>query len=471
MTTIQQQQQQQILQQQQQQLIRDKYKNKIEELNIHLKQLNVTKNEYQKLIEKLKVMPDTLSQKVHVPLGRYAFFEGTVTNTNEIMILLGDNYFAERSCKQTIDIIQRRDNDIDFSIKNINQQIQSLQQRFEITTNLSKYLQTKEEEDIIEIKEEYDSDEERKKEKIKKSLEEQRIKDNEKIVPKQKKNTMGDKELDEMFSRLLELEAEEEQLGSDYEEDDDQEDPRNKIGAEEEYSDLDEDDDESNYTKIKKGQRKSASEEYGDDQDYDNADDDGYEEVYEYYDEDGNRVEMTAGEHNDADIQYIEEYDDVEPADNEDNGDDDAEYDDNNEEEFNVKDSLEIKNYLEQRRKNFNITSTPTTTTSTTSTSSSYKQSQSPKSILKTPSQMDLHDENNPIDFIKKVNKQVSFNNANNVKEISTPNPPKNQAFSGDIIEKNTDSFEEEEDIKPVEPVVNQPEQKVSRFKSSRQNR
>lgn len=42
-------------------------------------------------------------------MGKLAFFEGNLKNTNEILILLGDNYFAKRSSKQTIDIIQRRD--------------------------------------------------------------------------------------------------------------------------------------------------------------------------------------------------------------------------------------------------------------------------------------------------------------------------------------------------------------------------
>lgn len=43
-----------------------------------------------------------------VPLGSKAFMPGLLVHTNEVMVLLGDNYFAERSAKQTSDIVRRR---------------------------------------------------------------------------------------------------------------------------------------------------------------------------------------------------------------------------------------------------------------------------------------------------------------------------------------------------------------------------
>lgn len=33
---------------------------------------------------------------------------GQLTHTNEILVLLGDNYFAERSVKQSLGVVDRR---------------------------------------------------------------------------------------------------------------------------------------------------------------------------------------------------------------------------------------------------------------------------------------------------------------------------------------------------------------------------
>jgi len=43
-----------------------------------------------------------------VPFGRLAFIPGRVKHTNEILCLLGDNWFAERSAKQAAKIVERR---------------------------------------------------------------------------------------------------------------------------------------------------------------------------------------------------------------------------------------------------------------------------------------------------------------------------------------------------------------------------
>lgn len=44
-----------------------------------------------------------------MPLGgKKAFMPGQIVHTNEIMVLLGDNWFAERSAKQAQAICQRR---------------------------------------------------------------------------------------------------------------------------------------------------------------------------------------------------------------------------------------------------------------------------------------------------------------------------------------------------------------------------
>lgn len=43
-----------------------------------------------------------------IPFSKLAFFPGKLIHTNEVLVLLGDNWFVERSAKQACQIIDRR---------------------------------------------------------------------------------------------------------------------------------------------------------------------------------------------------------------------------------------------------------------------------------------------------------------------------------------------------------------------------
>lgn len=43
-----------------------------------------------------------------MPFGKLAFMPGQIVHTNEILVLLGDNWFVERSAKQAAEIAERR---------------------------------------------------------------------------------------------------------------------------------------------------------------------------------------------------------------------------------------------------------------------------------------------------------------------------------------------------------------------------
>lgn len=43
-----------------------------------------------------------------VPFGELAFMPGKIYHTNDILVLLGDNWFVERSAKQASEIAGRR---------------------------------------------------------------------------------------------------------------------------------------------------------------------------------------------------------------------------------------------------------------------------------------------------------------------------------------------------------------------------
>lgn len=73
-----------------------------------LKQLTKFKEDYEALKTRLETLPDKLTHEVMVPLGKLAYMPGHIKHTNEILCLLGDNWFVERSAKQAVQIIDRR---------------------------------------------------------------------------------------------------------------------------------------------------------------------------------------------------------------------------------------------------------------------------------------------------------------------------------------------------------------------------
>jgi len=79
-----------------------------------------------------------------VPFGSLAFMPGKLIHTNEILVLLGDNWFAERSASQAIEIIKRRQQSIEENIKSVKNEIDyfSSQLNFnQIISNTNKVLE------------------------------------------------------------------------------------------------------------------------------------------------------------------------------------------------------------------------------------------------------------------------------------------------------------------------------------------
>jgi len=52
------------------------------------------------LSQKLDTLSDKVTHQVVIPFTTKAFMPGRLVHTNEIMVLLGDNWFVERSAKQ-----------------------------------------------------------------------------------------------------------------------------------------------------------------------------------------------------------------------------------------------------------------------------------------------------------------------------------------------------------------------------------
>ncbi|OMH81187.1 Unconventional prefoldin RPB5 interactor [Zancudomyces culisetae] len=140
------------------------------QLNVYkstLKQYLEFKEEYVALQETLEDISKEIEYDAMLPFGDVAFIPGKIVRTNEILVLLGDNWFVERSAFQACQIAKRREEFIDEKIRAVENQINGLQGKEKDISDmiLAGEQQYNEEGDrIIEIKEDYTEEDEMKQE-------------------------------------------------------------------------------------------------------------------------------------------------------------------------------------------------------------------------------------------------------------------------------------------------------------------
>ncbi|XP_063852451.1 RNA polymerase II subunit 5-mediating protein homolog [Scylla paramamosain] len=93
------------------------HQERLEKVEDELSKLQKYKKDYEHLLKRLKTLPDKITHEVMVPLGTLAVVPGQLIHTNEVLVLLGDNWFAERSAKQAIHIVRRRIKDCEDKIR------------------------------------------------------------------------------------------------------------------------------------------------------------------------------------------------------------------------------------------------------------------------------------------------------------------------------------------------------------------
>lgn len=86
-----------------------------------------------------------------VPFGGAAFFPGRLIHTNEFMVLLGEGYYAERSAKQTVEILRRRGKSLEAHLESLKKIIKDLGVEAKFFESTAAEIA----EDLVEIREEY----------------------------------------------------------------------------------------------------------------------------------------------------------------------------------------------------------------------------------------------------------------------------------------------------------------------------
>ncbi|XP_062105986.1 uncharacterized protein LOC133817470 isoform X3 [Humulus lupulus] len=164
------------------------------------------------LISTVQRLPDQLHHDIMVPFGKAAFFPGRLIHTNEFMVLLGEGYYADRTSKQTVDILRRRGDTLDSQVESLRAMVQDLK----LEASFFDRTASEAEEGILEIREDY--------------VEESSVEsDSEPEVSSSfsevdnKKAKIDDEEFARIMSRFDELEKEE--LAAEEDDEDDEDEP------------------------------------------------------------------------------------------------------------------------------------------------------------------------------------------------------------------------------------------------------
>lgn len=141
------------------------------------------------LLNLVQQIPEQLHHDIMVPFGKAAFFPGRLIHTNEFLVLLGEGYYADRTSKQTSDILKRRGNALESQVESLKAVMQDLK----VEASFFDATASEAAEGLVEIREDYIEDA---------FLEKDLPADN-------KRATVEDEEYACLLSRMDELEKEE----------------------------------------------------------------------------------------------------------------------------------------------------------------------------------------------------------------------------------------------------------------------
>ncbi|XP_059143741.1 unconventional prefoldin RPB5 interactor-like isoform X2 [Physella acuta] len=139
--------------------LKEEQQKAIQETDTKIEQMEKFKTDYKALQDRLKTLPDKITHDVMVPFGKLAFMPGQIVHTNEILVLLGDNWFVERSAKQAAEIAERRIKELNKTVNGLKSQRKLLEPRIDFTSQLQAELMGQG--DVNEIVEEFDEEKEK----------------------------------------------------------------------------------------------------------------------------------------------------------------------------------------------------------------------------------------------------------------------------------------------------------------------
>ncbi|XP_041124574.1 unconventional prefoldin RPB5 interactor 1-like [Polyodon spathula] len=114
-------------------------------------------SDYEALQQRLSTLPDKLLYDIMVPFGPLAFMPGKLVHTNEVTVLLGDNWFAKCSAKQASNLVEHRKKHVKNALDDLHKVVKNFEARVGFTEDLEK--RSSEKGDFVDIIEEVENEE------------------------------------------------------------------------------------------------------------------------------------------------------------------------------------------------------------------------------------------------------------------------------------------------------------------------
>lgn len=160
--------------------------------------------EHKETIKILSNLPNKLTHKIIVPFSKVAFYEGEIKYTNNILQNLGGNTFCERTAEKAKEHLQRKLSFYEEKHKILTESIEKLTKEIELALEIKEGAKWDNNEGsaegvflrpdgFLEIREKYDSDEERSDKKEKK--EEEKEKEKKEFIQQEGKEKVHDIEV------------------------------------------------------------------------------------------------------------------------------------------------------------------------------------------------------------------------------------------------------------------------------------
>ncbi|XP_029952752.1 unconventional prefoldin RPB5 interactor 1 [Salarias fasciatus] len=118
--------------------LREEHEKVVKDCESRIQHWKKVSGDYEALNERLKTLPDRLCYDIMVPFGPLAFMPGKLQRTNEVTVLLGDNWFAKCSAKQAQKIVDHRMK----YVKNELDELSKTRENFEARVGFAKDLET-----------------------------------------------------------------------------------------------------------------------------------------------------------------------------------------------------------------------------------------------------------------------------------------------------------------------------------------
>lgn len=116
--------------------LREEHEKVAKDCESRIQHWNKVSGDYEALNERLQTLPDQLSYDIMVPFGPLAFMPGKLVHTNEVTVLLGDNWFAKCSAKQAQKIVQHRMKYVKSELDDLSKTMKNFEARVGFVKNL-----------------------------------------------------------------------------------------------------------------------------------------------------------------------------------------------------------------------------------------------------------------------------------------------------------------------------------------------